>query len=173
MTRDDVAVRPAAAADLPAVAAVCGHYVATTVISFEVEPPDLAAWRERFDGVTARGLPFLVAESGGEVVGYAYATPWKPRIGYRFTVEDTIYLAPSARGRGIGPVLLDALLAACTAAGVHQVIAVIADTGDSTSSALHARAGFRHAGRLERVGHKHGRWIDTVLMQRGLAEPAG
>jgi L-amino acid N-acyltransferase YncA len=164
-----LAVRPAVPADLPAVGAVYSPYVAGSVVTFETEPPDVAAWGARFDGLVARGLPFLVLESDGAVRGYAYAGPWKDRAAYRHTAENAIYLAPELRGRGAGTVLLRALLAACVRAGVHQVIAVIVDTGDRASMRLHARCGFREAGRLERVGFKHGRWLDTVLMQRSLA----
>jgi len=163
-----MSVRAAEAGDLPAVAAIYAPYVERTVITFETEPPDAGAWAARFDAVTARGLPFLVAESGGAVVGYAYAGPWKERAAYRHTVEDAIYLAPGATGRGIGRALLDTLLRACANAGVQQVVAVIADSGDPASTRLHTRCGFREVGRLERVGFKHGRWVDTVLMQRGL-----
>ena len=165
---DALSVRPAVPGDLAAVASIYGPYVEGSLITFETEPPDAAAWRERFDGVQERGLPFLVAESGGDVVGYAYAGPWKERAAYRHTVEDAIYLAPGARGRGVGGVLLVALLAACAAAGVREVIAVVADTGDPASTRLHARCGFREVGRLERVGFKHDRWVDTLLMQRSL-----
>jgi len=161
-------VRPARPDDLPAVAAIYAPYVDGSVITFETVPPDLAAWRGRFDAVAERGLPFLVAEAGGEVMGYAYAGAWKERPAYRHTVENAIYLASGARGLGIGRALLHALLDACSAAGVRQVIAVIADTGDPASVRLHDRCGFREVGRLERVGFKHGRWVDTVLMQRGL-----
>ena len=163
-----VSVRAADRDDLPAVAAIYAPYVAHTVITFETEPPDGAAWATRFDAVAERALPFLVAESGGEVVGYAYVGPWKERAAYRHTVEDAIYLAPGSTGRGGGRLLLDALLEAATAAGVEQVVAVIADAGDPASVRLHARCGFREVGRLERVGFKHGRWVDTVLMQRSL-----
>jgi phosphinothricin acetyltransferase len=154
--------------DLPAVAAIYAPYVRDSVITFETEPPDPVAWEKRFDAVVSRGLPFLVAESAGEVVGYAYAGPWKERAAYRHTVENAIYLAPEKRGRGVGAVLLEALLKKCAEAGVRQVVAVIADTGHPASMRLHARSGFRHVGRLEQVGFKHGRWIDTVLMQRSL-----
>ena len=163
-----VSVRAADRADLAAVAAIYAPYVAQTVITFETEPPDGTAWAARFDAVAARGLPFLVAEAGGEVVGYAYAGPWKERAAYRHTVEDAIYLAPGSTGRGIGRLLLDALLTACATAGVRQVVAVVADPGDPASVRLHARCAFREVGRLERVGFKHGRWADTVLMQRSL-----
>jgi phosphinothricin acetyltransferase len=165
-------VRPASAADLEKVAAIYAHYVATSVATFEVDPPPVASWRQRLDDLTGRNLPFLVAESDGDVRGYAYASPWRPRPAYRYTVEDSVYVAPGQAGQGIGTALLDALLAACTKAEVRQMIAVIADTGSDASEALHRRFGFMHAGRLTGVGRKHGRWIDTVLMQRELADPA-
>jgi L-amino acid N-acyltransferase YncA/catechol 2,3-dioxygenase-like lactoylglutathione lyase family enzyme len=169
-------IRRAEPDDLPAVAAIYAQYVERTVVTFETAVPDAAAWRRRFDEVVARGLPFLVAVEAGRLVGYAYAGPWKERAAYRHTVESTIYLAPGATGRGTGSALLDALLAACAEAGMRQVIAVIADTGDPASSRLHTRCGFREVGRLERVGFKHDRWVDTALMQRelpGTAQVAG
>ncbi len=166
-------VRAAAPADMDRVAEIYAHYVTGTVITFDTSPPAAADWERLLGDLAGRGLPFLVAEAGGEVAGYAYACPWKTRPAYRHTVEDSIYLAPGWRGRGLGRLLLDALLAACTQAGVRQVIAVIADSGDGASAALHLRAGFTGAGRLTGVGHKHGRWIDTVLLQRDLtAAPA-
>jgi L-amino acid N-acyltransferase YncA len=124
------------------------------------------------DSLAGRGLPFLVAETGGAVTGYAYASPWRPKPAYRHTVEDSVYLAPGQRGRGLGRLLLEALLTGCADAGVRQVIAVIADSGDPASVLLHRACGFTDAGRLTRVGFKHGRWVDTLLMQRAL-EPGG
>jgi phosphinothricin acetyltransferase len=125
-------------------------------------------WRQRLADLTERKLPFLVAEAAGTVAGYAYASPWRPKPAYRHTVEDSVYLAPGQRGRGLGRLLLESLLAGCADAGVRQVIAVIADSGDPASAALHRACGFADAGRLSHVGFKHGRWIDTVLMQREL-----
>jgi phosphinothricin acetyltransferase len=168
-TGSRLVVRVAEHGDLPAIAAIYAPYVERTVITFETEPPDVAAWAARLDAVAERGLPFLVAESEGDVVGYAYTGPWKERSAYRHTVEDAIYLATESTGRGVGRILLNALLQACAAAGVQQVVAVVADSGDPASTQLHARCGFREVGRLERVGFKHGRWVDTVLMQRSLA----
>jgi L-amino acid N-acyltransferase YncA len=104
----------------------------------------------------------------GHVVGYAYASPWRPKPAYRHTVEDSVYVAPGWSGRGVGSALLGSLLDACARAGVRQVVAVIADTGSDASAALHRRFGFARVGRLTAVGHKHGRWVDTVLMQRSL-----
>jgi L-amino acid N-acyltransferase YncA len=155
-------------ADLGSVAGIFAHYVISSVVTFEEIPPTVADWQRRFDDVARLGLPFLVAKSGEEVVGYAYAGPWRPKPAYRHTVEDTLYLAPGWTGRGLGRALLEALLSSCERAGARQVVAVIADDGDGGSLALHRRLGFTDAGRLTGVGRKHGRWIDTVLMQRAL-----
>jgi phosphinothricin acetyltransferase len=161
-------VRAAAPADLEAVAAICAHYVTTTVTTFEEVPPTAADWRRRLDDLAGRNLPFLVAGTNGTVCGYAYASPWRPKPAYRYTVEDTVYISPAHTGRGLGRALLGALLTGCEEAGARQVIAVIADTGSDASVALHRRLGFTPAGRLRQVGRKHGQWIDTVLMQREL-----
>ena len=170
MTGGDAAIGPADPADLGRVAEIFAHYVTHSVVTFETVPPTVADWRARLDGLAGLGLPFLVARAGGEVAGYAFASPWRPKPGYRHTVEDTVYLAPGATGRGLGRRLLAELLAGAGQAGARQMIAVIADAGaDSEASvALHRGFGFAPAGRLTAVGHKHGRWIDTVLMQRGL-----
>ncbi|MGI5352514.1 N-acetyltransferase family protein [Streptomyces sp. CA-250714] len=168
-------VCPATPADLEAVAEIYAHYVTDSVITFEQVPPTVADWRRRLDELSERGLPFLVAKLGsgtgetgeaGEVVGYAYAGPWRPKPAYRHTVENTVYLAPGRTGLGLGSALLTRLLHECEQAGVRQIVAVIADTGSDASPALHRRFGFVPAGRLTGVGHKHGRWIDTILMQR-------
>jgi len=176
-------VRAAVPADARPVAAIFAHYVATSVATFEEVAPTAADWRERLGELAARNLPFLVAEAaaaeggtagagvagdGGSVCGFAYASPWRPKSAYRHTVEDTVYLSPGCTGRGIGSALLGTLLAGCAAAGARQVIAVIADTGSDASAALHRRFGFTQAGLLSGVGRKHGRWIDTLLMQKEL-----
>ncbi|WP_278234477.1 GNAT family N-acetyltransferase [Isoptericola sp. AK164] len=162
-------VRRATAADLDAVAAVLAPYVARTAVTFDEQPPTDADWRGRLAEADARGLPFLVAELDGGVVGYAYAAPWRPKAAYRDTVEDTIYLTPSAQGRGVGTRLLSALLDACTVAGVRQVIAVVADDPAAAGSVpLHRRLGFEVVGVLRDVGRKHGRDVSTMLMQRTL-----
>jgi L-amino acid N-acyltransferase YncA len=146
-------------------------------------PPERAEWARRFDEVAGVGLPFLVAEAQGLVVGYALAAPWRTRPAYRHTVEESVYVVPWAVGHGVGRALLDELLRSCALAGVREVVAVIvdpgaadsADTGATASLTLHRRCGFVEAGRLARVGHKHGRWLDTILMQRSLQaipEPA-
>ena len=171
MTGGDAVIGAAGAADLGRVAEIFAHYVTHSLVTFETVPPAVADWQARLDGLAGLGLPFLVARTGGEVAGYAYASPWRPKPAYRHTVEDTVYLAPGATGRGLGGMLLAELLARAGQAGARQMVAVIADAGaDSEASvALHRAFGFADAGRLTAVGHKHGRWIDTVLMQRGLA----
>jgi L-amino acid N-acyltransferase YncA len=163
-------VRPAVPADIAQIAAIYAHYVTTSLVTFEEVPPAAADWRRRLDDLAGLNLPFLVAEAAapGSVGGYAYATPWRPKPAYRHTVEDTVYVSPAHTGLGLGGALLGALLADCERAGARQVVAVIADTGSDASVALHRRCGFWQAGRLTSVGRKHGRWIDTVLMQREL-----
>ena len=178
-------VRAAVPADAEPVAAIFAHYVATSVATFEEVAPTAADWRRRLGELAARNLPFLVAEAGagggavagdgvggggGFVCGFAYASPWRPKSAYRHTVEDTVYLSPGCTGRGIGSALLGTLLAGCAVAGARQVIAVIADTGSDASAALHRRFGFTQAGLLSGVGRKHGRWIDTLLMQKELMQ---
>jgi L-amino acid N-acyltransferase YncA len=170
----DAVIRPVVAGvagvpgDLDAVAAIFGHYVTTSVVTFEVVPPTAEDWRRTSDDLAARGLPFMVCECDGRVVGYAYAAPWRAKPAYRHTVESTIYLAPDRTGRGLGRRLLRELQRCCALAGLEQMIAVIADSGNPASAALHRACGFTDAGRLRNVGRKHGRLIDTVLMQHDL-----
>ncbi|MDT5327258.1 MAG: hypothetical protein QOF25_4410 [Mycobacterium sp.] len=164
-----MSTRVATPDDLDAIAEIYAHYVATSVATFELDPPDVAEWRGRFAVIADAGLPFLVAERGGAIAGYAYCAPWKTRPAYRATVEDSVYVAPSAVGQGCGTELVRDLLDACGAAGIREVIAVIADTGDPASVDLHRRFGFVDAGRLTSVGYKHDRFVDTWLLQRSLA----
>jgi phosphinothricin acetyltransferase len=161
-------VRACVADDLAAIQRIYAHYVLRGTATFEEVPPGPDYWRERLQDVTELGLPFLVADLGGEVLGYAYCTRWRPRPGYRFAAEDSVYVAPEVLGRGIGSLLLPGLLAGCEAAGIRQVIAVVASGDDAASLALHRRFGFKVAGRLVAVGFKFGRWLDTTLMQRSL-----
>jgi L-amino acid N-acyltransferase YncA len=161
-------VRPASADDMGVVAEIFAHYVTGSVISFEETPPSPDEWQDRLARITDLGLPFLVAEHDGEVAGYCYASPWRPKPAYRYTVEDSVYLRPGKTGLGLGRLLLTELLDGCARAGVRQVIAVIADNQDPASVALHRACGFADAGRLAAVGYKDGRWIDTILMQRAL-----
>jgi phosphinothricin acetyltransferase len=166
-------VRPSAEADLPAIAAIYRHHVTTGLASFEEQPPDLAELGRRREAVLAAGLPWLVAErAGGGLVGYAYAGLYRPRSAYRYTVEDSIYVAPGEAGRGIGRTLLSTLIDDATAKGYRQMVAVIGDSANAASIAVHRACGFQEAGRLEGVGFKFGRWVDSVLMQRPLGEGA-
>jgi L-amino acid N-acyltransferase YncA len=167
-TPDNV-IRPAGPGDLDAVAAIFSHYVTSSVVTFEVTPPTARDWRRTWDDLAARGLPFVVCECDGAVAGYAYAAPWRTKPAYRHTVESTVYLAPDRTGQGLGRLLLRTLQRHCALAGVEQMIAVIADSGSPASIALHRACGFTEAGRLRNVGRKHGRLIDTVLMQHDLA----
>lgn len=175
MSEERVIVRPATEADLAAIARIYAHYVLNTTVTFDESPPTVHDWRRRLDAIRAQRLPFLVAEApgaaAGEVIGYAYCTRWRMRPAYRHTVEESVYLAPGAADRVAGRALLDELLRACADAGVCQVIAVVVDAGETeriASAALHRECGFVDAGRLEHVGHKHGRWLDTLLLQRSL-----
>ncbi|GAA0244349.1 GNAT family N-acetyltransferase [Actinomadura nitritigenes] len=166
-------VRAVRADDLDGVAAIAAHYVLNSTATFAETPQTVAEWRERLGDLEGRGLPFLVAEADGEVAGYAYAGPWRPKPAYRYTVEDTIYLDPRHLGKGLGTALLGELVERAAKAGMRQMIAVIADAAGDGSVALHRRFGFVEAGRLSDVGHKQGRWISTILMQRALGPGAG
>ncbi|ALU61185.1 MULTISPECIES: GNAT family N-acetyltransferase [Pseudomonas] len=159
--------------DMPAVQAIYADHVLHGISSFELEPPDLAELLQRRRMVLAKGLPYLVAERGGEILGYGYVTPYRPRPGYRFTVEDSVYVRDGLGGQGIGQALLSALVQHCEAGGWRQMIAVIGNSQNIASLRLHERLGFRRVGVFESVGFKHGRWVDTVLMQRMLGEGWG
>jgi L-amino acid N-acyltransferase YncA len=163
------AVRDAEDADMPDVAAIYAHHVRFGLGSFEEEPPGEAELRRRRDEVRARGLPYLVAAGrDGTVLGYAYAAPYRTRSAYRYSVEDSIYVAPDAARQGVGHALLAAVIERSTRLGYRQMVAVIGDSGNSGSIGLHERLGFRRVGLLPAVGFKHGRWVDSVLMQRPL-----
>jgi phosphinothricin acetyltransferase len=168
--RADLTLREARAEDLPAITAIYGHHVRTGLASFETEAPDLAEMTSRYEAVRAKGFPYLVAEVGGQVAGYAYASHYRPRFAYRFTVEDSVYIHPERTGLGLGRALLVRLLEECERAGCRQVIAVIGDSGNAASIALHRACGFEMTGTFRSIGYKHGRWLDTVLMQRTLGE---
>ncbi|GAA2315008.1 GNAT family N-acetyltransferase [Nonomuraea roseoviolacea subsp. roseoviolacea] len=160
--------RPLAESDVPAVASIYAHYVEKSVATFDEIPPGVEDWRAKAAAITGAGLPFLVTEEDGEVTGFAYAGPFRPKPAYRHTAEDSIYLAPGATGRGLGRLLLGELVERAARAGVRQMVAVVADGGDPASLRLHTAFGFEQAGRLRSVGFKHGRWIDTILLQRAL-----
>jgi L-amino acid N-acyltransferase YncA len=163
-------VRAAAETDVPVISAIYADAVATGVGSWELDPPDENEVRARFRGITAAGDPYVVAVRGAELVGYAYASAYRSRLGYRHTVEDSVYVARTARGDGVGRALLAALIDACTAAGKRQMIAVIGGAENLASIRLHAALGFAEVGRLPAIGRKFGRWLDCVLMQRALGE---
>ena len=161
-------LRPTSEADVPAIAAIYGHHVLNGSASFEVVPPPAEEIARRRLAVLERGLPFLVAETEGAVVGYAYASPYRSRVAYRFTVEDSIYIHPAHTRRGLGRALLSELIEKCEAGDWRQMIAVIGDSENVASIRLHEAFGFRHVGTLKSVGFKFGRWVDTVFMQRSL-----
>ena len=168
-----VLIRTCGAGDMAGVQAIYAHHVLHGLATFEEVPPDGAEMARRREEVLGRGLPYLVAEEDGRLLGYAYAGPYRARSAYRFAVEDSIYLDPGAMGRGIGTRLLAGLIADSTAAGARQMLAVIGDSGNAGSIAVHARAGFRHVGTFRSVGFKFGRWVDTVLMQLPLGPGDG
>ncbi len=157
-------------ADLPAIREIYAHHVLHGLASFEEEPPDLAEIGRRVAEVRTGGLPFLVAVLDGRPAGFAYARPFRPRPGYRFTVEDSVYVPPGLEGRGLGRTLLSALIEHCTAAGYRQMVAVIGDSGNKPSIGLHLALGFSEAGLIHSAGFKLGRWVDIVIMQRPLGK---
>ncbi|MGO9358416.1 MAG: N-acetyltransferase family protein [Xanthobacteraceae bacterium] len=164
----EITLRPAVAADFAAITAIYAEAVETGTATFELDPPSLAEMTARFDDLAAGGFPWLVAVADGKLMGYAYAGPYRARPAYRFTVENSIYLATEARRRGIGLALLERLVAETASRGFRQMIAVIGDSANAASIAVHARAGFQMVGTFQEVGFKFGRWLDTVLMQRAL-----
>lgn len=165
----EIVIRPAQAGDIDEITGIYAEAVINGTASYELEPPSIPEMATRFDGIVSGGYPFLAAEQGGGVVGYAYAGAFRARPAYRFIVEDSIYIAPGARGAGIGRQLLSALVTEVERAGFRQIIAVIGDgRSDSPSVRLHERAGFRYAGCLQGSGYKFGRWLDTVFMQLAL-----
>ncbi|PZE65661.1 MULTISPECIES: GNAT family N-acetyltransferase [unclassified Curtobacterium] len=166
------AIRPATTADLPEVREIHTHYVRNSSVTFDAAAFTFAAWKRRYDELQRRKLPFLVAQApSGQVLGYALVEPWNPRDRSNHVVEDSIYLGAASGGKGLGRALMEALLEACRAAGVREVIAVIADRSADASIRLHERLGFEEIGRMGRVGFKYDRWLGTVTMRlrlRGL-----
>jgi L-amino acid N-acyltransferase YncA len=163
-------VRDASEPDIRAIADIYAHHVLTGVASFEEVPPSPAEMTARRAAILALGLPYLVAECDGRVAGFAYAGPYRARVAYRYTVEDSVYVAPDALGRGIGRALLSEVIARCEAGPWRQMIAVIGDSANAGSIALHASLGFAPVGTFRSAGFKFGRWVDSVLMQRALGE---
>jgi phosphinothricin acetyltransferase len=165
-SRHPVRVRAAGEADMAAVREIYAHYVLHSLATFEETPPTLEDMLARRSASVELGLPYLVAEAGGETVGFAYAAAYRPRPAYRFTVEDSVYVTEGERGRGIGSVLLGELIAACERGPWRQMLAVVGDSANAGSIALHRRFGFELMGTLLSVGFKFGRWVDTPILQR-------
>jgi L-amino acid N-acyltransferase YncA len=167
-----VSLRPATPADIPAITRIYAHAVRHGTASFELEPPDEAEMGRRQKALLDGGFPYLAAEIDGKLAGYAYAGAYRTRPAYRFSIEDSVYVDPAQHGRRIGRTLLDALIAESEKRGFRLMIAVIGDSAQLPSIALHRAAGFEMIGAIRNVGFKHGRWLDTVLMQRALGEGA-
>jgi len=164
----DTNIRPAAPSDLAAITRIYGEAVAHGTATFEITPPDNSEMARRQQALLTKGYPYLVAERADAVAGFAYGGPYHARPAYRWSVEDSIYVAPEFHRRGVGLLLMARLIAEAEAIGFRQMIAVIGDSANAASIALHAAAGFRRIGILQSVGFKHGRWLDAVLMQRPL-----
>ena len=161
-------VRDSTATDIAAVERIYAEHVLTGLASFEIVPPSADELLFRRATMLSHGLPYLVAELDGRIVGYSYAAPYRSRPAYRFTVEDSVYVAAGLGGQGIGQTLLSALIDRCETGPWRQMIAVIGDSGNAASISLHNRLGFSHVGTLRAAGFKFGRWVDSVLMQRPL-----
>jgi len=153
---------------MPAIQGIYAHWVTTGVASFEEIPPDAAELDRRRLEIQGKGLPYLVALQDERLLGYAYAGPYRTRPAYRHTVEDSVYVAPDAHGKGVGRALLGRLIALAEARGLRQMVAIIGDSANHPSIGLHEALGFTRIGVLRSVGFKHGRWLDSVLMQRAL-----
>jgi phosphinothricin acetyltransferase len=163
-------LRPSTDGDLPAITAIYAHHVTHGTGTFETVPPPEADMAGRRADVLAKGLPYLVAEQDGRVLGFAYCQWFKPRPAYRYSAEDSIYLDPRAAGQRIGNKLLSELVRQADAAGVRKLIAVIGDSGNVPSIGVHRSVGFRHVGTIEACGWKFGRWLDIVLMEKSIGE---
>ncbi|MAN78956.1 MAG: GNAT family N-acetyltransferase [Rhodospirillaceae bacterium] len=171
-TSDTIQIRDATEADMAAIRDIYAHHVATGGGSFEYDPPDVAEMIRRRAAVVDAGYPYVVADDGGRILGYAYAGAYRPRRAYRYTVEDSVYVAQDAHRRGVGQKLLAELIRRCTADGYRQMVAVIGDSENRGSISLHRKMGFREVGILRNVGFKFGRWLDSVSMQLALG-PGG
>ena len=164
----DVSLRTATSADIAAITRIYAHAVAYGTASFELEPPDEAEMARRQQALSARNFPYIVAVRAGAIAGYGYAGPYRDRRAYDWCVEDSLYIAPEFHRRGIGRLLLTRLIADSEARSFRQMIGVIGDSTNTASIAVHAAVGFRLIGNFQSIGFKHGRWLDTVLMQRAL-----
>ena len=163
-------LRPATPADIPAITAIYAQAVQHGTASFELDAPDAAEMLRRYQAIVGAGYPYFVAETGGRIAGYAYANAYRTRPAYRFTVEDSVYISPDAQGKGIGRLLLAALIDASAAKGYRLMVAVIGDSRQYASIALHRSAGFTFCGTIHSVGYKFGRWLDSVIMELPLGE---
>jgi L-amino acid N-acyltransferase YncA len=161
-------IRPATGADAAALAAIYGHHVAHGLGTFEEVQPTADEMAGRLAAVVGRGLPYLVAEIDGDVAGFAYAGPFRTRAAYRYTVEDSVYIAPQLMGQGVGKALLTAIIVQCEALGLRQMVALIGDSGNAGSIGVHRSCGFTHVGVFTGLGYKAGRWVDVMMMQRAL-----
>lgn len=164
-----VTIRDATPADIPAIHAIYAHHVVHGLASFEEIPPPVDEMRVRFEAVVSAGKPYIVAEIDGRIAGYGYASAYRSRSAYRYTLENSIYVADGMRGKGVGSALLTALVQRCQRGPWRQMLAIIGDSGNAASIGVHRKAGFRQVGVLERVGYKHGRWVDSVVMQLELS----
>ncbi|MEH3062362.1 MAG: GNAT family N-acetyltransferase [Methylobacterium radiotolerans] len=164
-----ITVRDGALSNMPEVLGIYTPHVLHGLATFEEEPPSIEEMARRREAIITAGLPYLVASLHERVVGYAYATGYRARPAYRHTVENSVYVTEAAHRHGVGTALLTALVARCEAGPWRQMVAVIGDSANRGSIALHRRAGFTEVGTLKAVGFKHGRWVDTVLMQRALS----
>jgi phosphinothricin acetyltransferase len=167
-----LAIRPATLSDIPAITSIYAHAVSHGTASFELEPPDEVEMTRRMQAILDGKFPYLVAEIDGAFAGYAYASLYRTRPAYRFTVEDSVYVAPHIHRRGIGKALLIKLIEACTALGYRQMVAVIGDSNQAASISVHRACGFEDAGNLLSIGWKFGRWLDTPMMQLALGPGA-
>jgi phosphinothricin acetyltransferase len=162
-------IRPVQSRDLPDIREIYNYYVTNSVVTFDEKRWSLAKWRDKYDLLARLELPFLVAQSpSGQILGYALVQPWAGKSAFRYTVEDSIYLGQAASGKGLGRALLEALIAACEAKGIRELVAVVSDKGAEGSIALHEKLGFVEVGRMGRVGFKFGRWLGTIYLQKSL-----
>lgn len=168
MNAGDLIIRPSVAADIPAITAIYGHSVATACASFELTPPGEQEMAERRHSIVTAGYPYLVATIDSVVVGFAYASAYRTRPAYAGTVENSVYVREDIQKRGLGRALMERVIAEVEARGFRQMIAVIGDSTNLASVRLHEKLGFRPVGTFQSVGWKHGRWVDTVLMQRAI-----
>lgn len=165
----EFSIRPARREDIPDIREIYNYYVTNSVVTFDEKKWSVAKWRDKFDFLMKLKMPFLVAESpSGQILGYAMVSPWTGKSGYRYTVENSIYLGQAATGKGLGKALLAALIDACEEGGFREIVAVISDKGAEGSVAVHERFGFVEVGRMGRVGFKFGRELGTIYMQKSL-----